>query len=124
MYGQELQVVSQAWVHCVNPLIAFAILVLALFNWFSVELVAFTKKVNPESIRTAIRRLLPNHHTHELRYTFITRCKECGVNPEVVMLWDGHTFDKDVKTSAVDRGYTTYSLKYLIEQSKLVKYDF
>ena len=84
----------------------------------------YAKKVNPESIRTAIRRLFPNHHTHELRYTFITRCKECGVNPEVVMLWDGHSFDKDVKTSAVDRGYTTYSLKYLIEQSKLVKYDF
>ena len=24
--------------------------------------------------RQGIKRLFPNHHTHELRYTFITRC--------------------------------------------------
>ena len=32
------------------------------------------------------------------------------------MLWDGHKQDKDAKTSVVDRGYTTYSLAYLIKK--------
>ena len=79
---------------------------------------------NLNALHSAIKRLFPNHHTHELRYTFITRCKECGVNPEVVMLWDGHSQDKDVKSSLIDRGYTDYSQDYLLAQAELVNYDF
>lgn len=30
------------------------------------------------------------------------------------MLWDGHKFDSDVRTSAVDRGYTMYSMEYML----------
>lgn len=63
------------------------------------------------------------HHPHELRYTFITRAKECGCNQELVMLWDGHKFDKDVKTSAVDRGYTTYSLEYMLVEIEKINYE-
>lgn len=32
------------------------------------------KQTNLNTIGTTIKRLFPNHHTHELRYTFITRC--------------------------------------------------
>ena len=32
------------------------------------------KQTNVNTINTTIKRLFPNHHTHELRYTFITRC--------------------------------------------------
>ena len=32
------------------------------------------KQTNVNTIHTALKRLFPNHHTHELRYTFITRC--------------------------------------------------
>ena len=74
-------------------------------------------------INTMLKQLLPGHHTHELRYTFITRCKECGCAGEVVMLWAGHTFDADVKTSKVDRGYTTYSDEFLLKEAKKVNYD-
>lgn len=35
------------------------------------------RQTNVNTINTTIKRLFPNHHTHELRYTFITRCKEC-----------------------------------------------
>lgn len=38
------------------------------------------KQTNINTINTTIKRLFPNHHTHELRYTFITRCKECVQN--------------------------------------------
>ena len=81
------------------------------------------KNVNIYKLRSAFKRLFPNHHSHELRYTFITRCKECGVNPEVVMLWDGHSGDKDVKTSVVDRGYTDYSQEYLLAEAEKVNYE-
>ena len=40
------------------------------------------------------------------------------------MLWDGHSFDKDVKTSAVDRGYTTYSDEYIKAEAEKVNYEF
>lgn len=35
------------------------------------------KHTNVNTIYTTFKRLLPNHHTHELRYNFITRAKEC-----------------------------------------------
>lgn len=82
------------------------------------------RDTNPRTVATTLKRLFPDHHPHELRYTFITRCKEAGVNQEVVMLWDGHSFDKDVKTSAVDRGYTTYSEEYIFSEAEKVNYEF
>lgn len=76
------------------------------------------------TIASTLGRLFDHtHHPHELRYTYITRCKECGVNPEVVMLWDGHEQDKDVKSSRVDRGYTDYSEEYLLKEAAKVQYD-
>ncbi len=81
------------------------------------------KNVNLEKLKSRFRRLMPSHHPHELRYTFITRCKEAGVNPEVVMLWDGHTQDSDVRTSKVDRGYTDYSQEYILSEAEKVNYE-
>ncbi len=81
------------------------------------------KNVNLDKLKSAFRRFMPNHHPHELRYTFITRCKEAGVNPEVVMLWDGHTQDADARTSKVDRGYTDYSEEYLLKEAEKVNYE-
>lgn len=80
------------------------------------------KNTNPDAIKSTGRRLFPSHRIHDLRYTFITRCKECGVNPELVMLWDGHEFDSDVKTSKVDRGYTDYSDEYQLQEAEKVNY--
>ena len=80
------------------------------------------KQTNVNTINTTIKRLFPNHHTHELRYNFITRAKEAGCNLEAVMLWAGHSFDKDVKSSAVDRGYTDYSQEYLVQEAQKINY--
>ncbi len=81
------------------------------------------KNVNVSTVCNRLKKWFPNHHAHELRYTFITRCKECGVNPEVVMLWAGHESDKDVKSSKVDRGYTDYSQEYILAEAKKVNYQ-
>lgn len=75
-------------------------------------------------IKTFLKDILPSHHTHELRYTFITRAKESGCNLELVMLWDGHKFDEHVKSSAVDRGYTTYSDEYYFKEIEKIDYEF
>ena len=74
------------------------------------------KTMKRDYINRRFQKILAGRHTHELRYTFITRAKECGCNLELVMLWDGHKFDKDVKSSAVDRGYTTYSNDYYFKE--------
>lgn len=79
---------------------------------------------NRDVARDTIKRIFPDRHTHELRYTFITRAKECGVNPEVVMLWVGHEHDQDVRTSKVDRGYTTYSEEYLLSEILKIDYEY
>lgn len=81
------------------------------------------KNANVHTIETTFKRLFHEHHPHELRYTFITRYKEAGVNQEVVMIWDGHSFDKDVKTSVIDRGYTDYSQEYMKREAEKVNYS-
>lgn len=80
------------------------------------------KHANINTVDTTFKRIFPTHHVHELRYTFITRCKESSVPGEVVMKWDGHSFDKDVLTSAVDRGYTDYSKEFILSQAEKVDY--
>ena len=54
---------------------------------------------------------------------FITRAKECGCNLELVMLWDGHKFDKEVVTTAVDHGYTSYSDGYYFKEIEKIDYE-
>ena len=39
------------------------------------------------------------------------------------MLWDGHKFDEHVKSSAVDRGYTTYSDETYFGEIEKINYD-
>lgn len=80
------------------------------------------KNANVNTLSNTFKKVLPNHHPHELRYTFITRCKECGVNPEIVMLWDGHEEDKDVKASKIDRGYTDFSWEFQVKEAQKVDY--
>ncbi len=55
-----------------------------------------------------LKTILPTHHTHELRHTFTTRCRECGIENEIVCLWTGHTFAGNT-TSLV---YTHFSMEY------------
>lgn len=81
------------------------------------------KTVKPDYINRRFQKILQGRHTHELRYSFITRAKECGCNLELVMLWDGHKFDEDVAISAVDRGYTTYSNDYYFKEIEKINYE-
>ena len=45
------------------------------------------------------------------------------MNLEIVMLWDGHEQDKEVRSSKVDREYTTYRKEYHYSESRKVNYE-
>ena len=81
------------------------------------------RTVSRNTMPDTVKRIFPDRHTHELRYTFITRAKEMGCNPELVMLWVGHEYDADVKTSKVDRGYTDYSQEYALQEINKIDYE-
>lgn len=66
----------------------------------------------------AFKALCPDHHLHELRHTFVTRCQECGVSREVVSVWAGHAADNTM-TSTV---YTHFSDEFMLSEGKKVDY--
>ena len=76
------------------------------------------KHTNVNTIYTTFKRLLPNHHPHELRHTFISRCKEAGVASEVVSIWAGHSLSGTI-TSTV---YTHYSEEFQLKEAEKVVY--
>ena len=76
------------------------------------------KSTNLNTISTRMKRLLPNHHPHELRHTFISRCKEAGVASEVVSIWAGHSLSGTI-TSTV---YTHYSEEFQLKEAEKVVY--
>ena len=80
------------------------------------------KTVSYSSIVDVFKMIFPKRKLHELRYTFISRCKECRCCIELVMLWSGHMDDKDAESSKVNRGYTTYSEDFYFKEIELVNY--
>lgn len=76
------------------------------------------KNTNLNTISTRMKRLPPNHHPHELRHTFISRCKEAGVASEVVSIWAGHSLSGTI-TSTV---YTHYSEEFQMKEAEKVVY--
>lgn len=75
--------------------------------------------VRPDALTQAMKRLMPSHHLHELRHTFITRCQECGVLREVVSVWAGHAAD-NTQTSNV---YTHFSPEFMKKEAEKVIYN-
>lgn len=90
-----------------------------LAAWMHVFEIDKLCNVRPDALTQAMKRLMPKHHLHELRHTFITRCQECGVPREVVSVWAGHAAD-NTQTSNV---YTHFSAEFMKEQAKKVNYN-
>lgn len=57
------------------------------------------KRANLNTLQITMRRICPGHHPHELRHTFISRCKESGVSSEVVSIWAGHSLSGTITTT-------------------------
>lgn len=64
------------------------------------------------------KELLPAHHLHELRHTFTTRCRECGIDNEVTSLWTGHSF----AGNTTSRVYTHFSREFQEREAQKLRY--
>lgn len=74
-------------------------------------------KVTPGVLTKHVKDFFPNHHLHDLRHTFITRCQECGIQREIVSLWAGHSADSSI-TSTVYTHLEQYSDNQIAEMQK------
>ncbi len=90
-----------------------------LAEWLPKMNVDELRAVRPDALTQAMKRLMPKHHLHELRHTFITRAQECGVAREVVSVWAGHAAD-NTQTSNV---YTHFSREFMKKEAQKVIYN-
>lgn len=90
-----------------------------LARWLPEIDVETVRTVRPDALTQALKRLMPAHHLHELRHTFITRCQTCGVSREVVSVWAGHAAD-ETQTSKV---YTHFPREYMKKEGQKVIYN-
>ena len=70
----------------------------------------------PKHLRKILHSVLPNHILYDLRTTFYSRCKECGVEEPAYKSFMGHSL------KAVDKAYTDLSDEYLISQGNKLVY--
>lgn len=89
-----------------------------LARWLPQMNVDKLRTVRPDALTQAMKRLMPKHHLHELRHTFITRCQECGVPREVVSVWAGHAADNTMTSNI----YTHFSPEFMKEQARKINY--
>ncbi|MBQ8658084.1 MAG: hypothetical protein IJ506_03030 [Clostridia bacterium] len=70
----------------------------------------------PKHLRKILNMILPNHILYDLRTTFYSRCKECGVEEPAYKSFMGHSL------KSVDKAYTDLSDEYLIAQGNKIVY--
>ncbi|MBO5046754.1 MAG: tyrosine-type recombinase/integrase family protein [Clostridia bacterium] len=75
-------------------------------------------KIDKEKLTKTFHKFLSNHHLHELRHTFITRCQECGISRELTSLWAGHKADNTITSNV----YTHFSEEYQLGEIKKLRY--
>lgn len=90
-----------------------------LARWLPDFDMAALNAVRPDALTQAMKRLMPMHHLHELRHTFITRCQECGVPREVVSVWAGHAADNTMTSNV----YTHFSPEFMLKEAAKVIYN-
>gem|GEM_PF-5736532 len=49
------------------------------------------KKYQHNKLCEEFKKFLPNHTLKDLRHTFTTRARECGIDNELVAVWTGHS---------------------------------
>ncbi len=69
-----------------------------------------------DKMRSLIKSWFPNHILYDLRTTFYSRCKECGVSDHARNAFVGHSLGE------IGNSYTSLSDEYLINEAKKLKF--
>lgn len=80
------------------------------------------KSLSVAVLTKRFKDLCPNHHLHDLRHTFITRCQECGIQRELVSLWAGHSAADASITSTVYTHLSQFE-SHQIEEMQKFRYN-
>lgn len=91
--------------------------VLPMFPMYKPYATGKAQKVSQQKIGDEFGSLCPNHTLKDLRHTFTTRARECGVDNELVAVWTGHSLGNI--TSSV---YTHFSMEFQKEQAQKLIY--
>ena len=75
-----------------------------------------TCMVNRDVIREKFKAVLPNHIVYDMRTTFYSRCKECGIADAARDEFVGHSL------GALGNAYTDLSDEYLLREGAKFKY--
>lgn len=67
-------------------------------------------------IREKFKTILPNHILYDLRTTFYSRCKECGVAQPAIDEFMGHSL------GALGNAYTALSREFLYDEAQKIRY--
>ena len=79
------------------------------------NLTAF-EDINRDVIREKFKVVLPNHILYDMRTTFYSRCKECGIADAARDEFVGHSL------GALGNAYTDLSDEYLLKEGAKFKY--
>lgn len=71
---------------------------------------------DPDYLRRKFKEILPGHILYDLRTTFYSRCKECGISEHARNAFMGHSL------GAIGNAYTDLSDDYLIKE--MSKFEF
>ena len=70
-----------------------------------------------KQIQTVLKSVLPNHKPYDLRTTFYSRCKECGISEYAIKEYMGHSL------GALGNAYTDLSDTFLIKEMQKFTYE-
>lgn len=76
-------------------------------------------QISDDYLTHLFHELCPNHNLHELRHTFNSRARECGIPKELIQKWMGHKPPKKDTNEAV---YMHYSDEYQLKE--ILKFDY
>ncbi len=73
---------------------------------------------NTSKLADKFSTIVPGHTLKDLRHTFTTRARECGIENEIVSIWTAHSLQ-----GMTAKVYTHFTLAYMQEQAERLIYE-